>query len=80
MSEQTISDKIKEYVQSRMDGIKWEYEQLLDLANGKQTFGQYLQNYANAYKSFLMQSETVRDLVEKSKDATSTGTSWARVT
>ena len=69
MSEQTISDKIKEYVQSRMDGIKWEYEQLLDLANGKQTFGQYLQNYANAYKSFLMQSETVRDLVEKSKDA-----------
>ncbi len=69
MADTSITEKVEQYIQSRMDGIKWEFEQLRDLASGKQTFAQYLQNYANAYKSFLMQSETFRNIVEQSQEA-----------
>lgn len=65
MTDTSITEKIEEYVQSRMRGIKWEYEQLRDLVTGKQTFMQYVQNYAEAYKKFFMQSEAIRSFVEQ---------------
>lgn len=65
MTDTSITEKIEEYVQSRMRGIKWEYEQLRDLVAGKQTFKQYIQNYAEAYKKFFMQSEAIRSFVEQ---------------
>lgn len=69
MADTSITEKLEKYIQARMDGIKWEYEQMRDLATGKQSFKQYLQNYTDAYKNFLMQSETVRNIVEQSQEA-----------